>query len=245
MFCVDESGTLATEPGPALDELRGLERPDHPLDPIDDDSHSDAISVFLTALTEGEGPSSTPPAMPACRDVRRPRGGGLHGGDPVGTDRHGDGARRTGRATGQGYALPFDTGRVLRFDDRYRRMFGWTEEEVVGKPRMSVVHPDDQPAGLGCFAEILKSRRDRRPGAGSDQRVDGHYRWIEMTRTNHLEADEPHHVGGGRHLRADGGLRRTRGAGAVAGRHRPLDPGGAAAPRCRGRPLLWNDRWKR
>lgn len=78
---------------------------------------------------------------------------------------------------------------ILEVDDACRQVFGWSEEEMVGKRSLDFIHPEDQELAVDNWMEMLASR-----GPGRRLRLrhlckDGNWVWIEMT--NHNLLDDP------------------------------------------------------
>ena len=81
--------------------------------------------------------------------------------------------------------------RMLWVDDDYQAMFGYAPEEVLGHAT-TIIHPDDIDRGNRSFAEVLEG-----PGAESRTRLrvqhkNGSWIWLELTRTNLLDTEDPH-----------------------------------------------------
>jgi len=84
------------------------------------------------------------------------------------------------------------SGHSLWIDQSYTQMMGYSWDEYVGANTSTFVHPDDLERSQVAFAELL-----RRPGGQTRLRMrvrhrDGHWVWVELTRTNNLHTDEPH-----------------------------------------------------
>ena len=73
------------------------------------------------------------------------------------------------------------------------RLLGWTPGEVVGRPVIEMVHPDDHAVVLSSGSTIL----DEEVGTAVEIRVahaDGSWRWVEFIGTNALDIDGVHSV---------------------------------------------------
>jgi diguanylate cyclase (GGDEF)-like protein/PAS domain S-box-containing protein len=75
---------------------------------------------------------------------------------------------------------------IRKVDDAMTTILGWSRDELIGKRTLDLVDPDDQPAIIANWMELLA-----RPGG--DQRIveryrhrDGHYIWFEFTNHNLL-----------------------------------------------------------
>jgi len=71
-------------------------------------------------------------------------------------------------------------------------MMGYSADQYVGANSSLLVHPDDLERSQVAFADLL-----RRPGGQNRTRIrirhnDGHWVWVEITRTNNLDSEEPH-----------------------------------------------------
>ncbi len=83
------------------------------------------------------------------------------------------------------------SGVILAIGPDFTRMFGWTEDEVVGRSSLDFIHPDDHEYGIVGWVELLE-----RPGGQVRLRqrlrtTAGDWRWCELTDTNLL--DDPAH----------------------------------------------------
>ncbi len=67
------------------------------------------------------------------------------------------------------------------------KLFGWTPEELVGRPALENVHPDDLDAVSNVLAELLKTPRADASAECRYRRANGQYEWIEIDGTNLLD----------------------------------------------------------
>ncbi|MHB8490637.1 MAG: EAL domain-containing protein [Solirubrobacteraceae bacterium] len=81
-------------------------------------------------------------------------------------------------------------GVVLDIDDAYSQMFGYGAEDVIGKPVLEQIHPDDQAVTVERWIAMLSTRRPQQLRARR-KRKDGRYVWLDLTLHNHL--NQPDH----------------------------------------------------
>ncbi len=68
-------------------------------------------------------------------------------------------------------------GRFLRINPAFPRVVGWSEAELLGRPYITFVHPDDVPATMAATAALASGR----PVRGFENRYrhkDGSWRWL-------------------------------------------------------------------
>lgn len=65
-------------------------------------------------------------------------------------------------------------------------LFGWSPEELVGKPMLDKVHPDDRSEMQAIFAQLMQNPDGTITGECRYRHGDGHYRWIRFTAANKL-----------------------------------------------------------
>lgn len=66
------------------------------------------------------------------------------------------------------------------------RVFGWSAEEVVGRPAGRNIHPDDREETSRVLSEAILKEGDTRHGECRYQCKSGEYRWVEYTAVNRL-----------------------------------------------------------
>lgn len=195
---VAESGVECAAPPAALQPCAAtILHPLHPLAVLDDGSHPDAIAAFVTAMAGGYGSSSVVLAdgterLLEVHDIRA-----RHGclvtvlSDSVGV----------AEEVLEPDPLPIrrmithldPLGRIVYADDAYLLRLDLVRSELIGRPALNRVHPDDRPRVMEHYADLV------RRGSGAQTRVrqrlmasDGTYSWFEITHTNRLDDDEPH-----------------------------------------------------
>ncbi|GAA1035309.1 hypothetical protein GCM10009557_42650 [Virgisporangium ochraceum] len=80
---------------------------------------------------------------------------------------------------------------IIATDSATPRMLGWSEEELVGRRTLDLLHPDDHQRAIDIWIDMLAN-----PGASRRVRLrhrhrDGRYVWLEITNHNHL--NDPEH----------------------------------------------------
>jgi diguanylate cyclase (GGDEF)-like protein/PAS domain S-box-containing protein len=75
--------------------------------------------------------------------------------------------------------------RVLAADDAFTEMFGYSEEELIGKSVLDQIHPDDQGRAVEGWLAVVASNRAQQTRLRR-QRKDGSYMWVDTTLHNYL-----------------------------------------------------------
>ncbi len=169
---------------------------DSPLDHIDPESQGRAVVAFEHARRHGRGAAPIKLAGEAEEawleifDLQRAHGCFLAVvtvGRPTAPDVPAatDPAPRQSR-----YSLNV-SGVIQTISPEFTRMFGWTEDAVIGRSSLDFIHPDDHENGIVGWVELLE-----RPGGQVRLRqrlrtASGDWRWCELTDTNLL--DDPGH----------------------------------------------------
>jgi PAS domain S-box-containing protein len=82
----------------------------------------------------------------------------------------------------------FDRDNVTRYtSSNVRRWFGWEAQELVGRPALENVHPDDRAASRDLLDRLVSSADGA--SAAAEARIlckDGSYKWIEINLVNML-----------------------------------------------------------
>jgi diguanylate cyclase (GGDEF)-like protein/PAS domain S-box-containing protein len=75
--------------------------------------------------------------------------------------------------------------RVVGADDAFTEMFGYTEEELLGKSVLDQIHPDDQGRAVEGWLAVISSNRAQQTRLRR-RRKDGSYVWVDTTLHNYL-----------------------------------------------------------
>ncbi len=75
--------------------------------------------------------------------------------------------------------------RVLAADPAFTEMFGYSEEELLGKSVLDQIHPDDQGRAVEGWLAVLSSNRAQQTRLRR-QRKDGSFMWVDTTLHNFL-----------------------------------------------------------
>ncbi len=75
--------------------------------------------------------------------------------------------------------------RVIAADESFTAMFGYTEEELLGKSVLDQIHPDDQGRAVEGWLAVVASNRSQQTRLRR-QRKDGSYMWVDTTLHNFL-----------------------------------------------------------
>src|SRR5262249_23417616 len=78
-----------------------------------------------------------------------------------------------------------ESARVIGADDAFSKMFGYTEEELLGKPVLDQIPPDDQGRAVEGWLAVISSNRSQQTRLRR-QRKDGSYMWVDTTLHNYL-----------------------------------------------------------
>ncbi len=79
--------------------------------------------------------------------------------------------------------------RVVAADDAFTEMFGYTEEELIGKSVLDQIHPDDQGRAVEGWLAVISSNRAQQTRLRR-RRKDGSYMWVDTTLHNYLNHPE-------------------------------------------------------
>jgi diguanylate cyclase (GGDEF)-like protein/PAS domain S-box-containing protein len=81
---------------------------------------------------------------------------------------------------------------IVSVDDHITNVLGWEAEQLVGHPSTEFVHPEDQPAALATWFEMLERPHETHTWRGRYRTPEGRWRWVECVNVNRLdEADNP------------------------------------------------------
>ncbi len=75
--------------------------------------------------------------------------------------------------------------KVLAADAAFTQMFGYSEEEILGKSVLDQIHPDDQGRAIEGWLAVLATRRAQQTRLRR-KRKDGGWTWVDTTLHNYL-----------------------------------------------------------
>jgi PAS domain S-box-containing protein len=79
--------------------------------------------------------------------------------------------------------------KVLAADAAFTQMFGYTEEELLGKSVLDQIHPDDQGRAIEGWLAVLATRRAQQTRLRR-KRKEGGWMWVDTTLHNYLADPE-------------------------------------------------------
>lgn len=82
---------------------------------------------------------------------------------------------------------------VLESDEAFTQVFGWTAEDVVGKPSLDLIHPDDQARAIEGWMSMLATRRAHTMRCRRRCK-DGEWLWQDTTLHNYLGQPDRNYV---------------------------------------------------
>ncbi|HEY1833371.1 MAG TPA: diguanylate cyclase [Solirubrobacteraceae bacterium] len=83
--------------------------------------------------------------------------------------------------------------KVIAADSAFTEMFGYSEEELLGKSVLDQIHPDDQGRAVEGWLAVLSTNRAQQTRLRR-QRKDGSYMWVDTTLHNFLNQPGLNHV---------------------------------------------------
>ncbi len=89
--------------------------------------------------------------------------------------------------------LEDEGAKVLECDDAFTQMFGYTQEELLGKSVLDQIHPDDQGRAVEGWLTTLSTRRDQLTRLRR-RRKDGSWVWVDTTLHNYLNRPDRNYV---------------------------------------------------
>jgi diguanylate cyclase (GGDEF)-like protein/PAS domain S-box-containing protein len=104
---------------------------------------------------------------------------------PVETARPPAGPTRFARATKNEVAV------ITGTDGALSEILGWPAAELVGRPTLQFVHPDDRETGIEAWMEMLETAGPGRRVRLRHQHRNGRWIWLEVT--NHNRLADPEH----------------------------------------------------
>ena len=78
-------------------------------------------------------------------------------------------------------------GIITYVDEGITDMLGWTPEQLVGQPSTKFLHPEDQPAGIAMWMEMITEPGTKGTWRGRYRAADGSWQWVETVNENHLD----------------------------------------------------------
>jgi diguanylate cyclase (GGDEF)-like protein/PAS domain S-box-containing protein len=82
---------------------------------------------------------------------------------------------------------------VLRCDESFTGMLGWTTEQAAGRLAMDLLHPDDHTLAIEAWLEMIEHGRSH-PRRIRTRHHEGTFRWSEIVLANHLDDGPDSHV---------------------------------------------------
>ncbi|HSZ05270.1 MAG TPA: diguanylate cyclase [Solirubrobacteraceae bacterium] len=83
--------------------------------------------------------------------------------------------------------------RVLACDDAFTEMFGYSDEDLIGKSVLDQIHPDDQGRAVEGWLAVLSTGHDQQTRLRR-RRKDGTYMWVDTTLRNLLNHPDRNYV---------------------------------------------------
>jgi diguanylate cyclase (GGDEF)-like protein/PAS domain S-box-containing protein len=84
-----------------------------------------------------------------------------------------------------------EVGAFLSVDNAITRILGWSEDELVGRLSLDIIHPDDHQLAIDNWMEMLAARAPSSRVRLRHRHRDGSWVWMEITNQN-LLADPEH-----------------------------------------------------
>ncbi len=115
----------------------------------------------------------------------------------LGSDQAALGAEASGEerpATPRFATLLEDEGaKVIEADDAFTEMFGYTEQELIGKSVLDQIHPEDQGRAVEGWLTTLSTHRSQQTRLRR-RRKDGSWVWVDTTLHNYLNRGDRDYV---------------------------------------------------
>jgi diguanylate cyclase (GGDEF)-like protein/PAS domain S-box-containing protein len=83
--------------------------------------------------------------------------------------------------------------KVIAADSAFTEMFGYSEQELIGKSVLDQIHPDDQGRAVEGWLAVLSTNRAQQTRLRR-RRKDGSYMWVDTTLHNFLNQPGVNHV---------------------------------------------------
>lgn len=81
------------------------------------------------------------------------------------------------------------TSVLLEVDDAFTTNLGWSRDELIGRPTLDLVHPEDRDRAIDAWF-LMRRGADEASTRIRLRRADGQYVWLEIANTNHLDDPE-------------------------------------------------------
>jgi diguanylate cyclase (GGDEF)-like protein/PAS domain S-box-containing protein len=83
-------------------------------------------------------------------------------------------------------------GLITYVDETISTILGWRPEQMIGWGSIDLVHPDDQPAAVAAWFEMMASPGSSSSWRGRYRAADGRWRWVQTLNSNQLnDPDDP------------------------------------------------------
>jgi diguanylate cyclase (GGDEF)-like protein/PAS domain S-box-containing protein len=80
---------------------------------------------------------------------------------------------------------------IIKVDEGFTQVLGWSSEEVLGKRSLEFIHPDDQELALANWTDLLATEGPGRRVRLRHLHRNGSWVWVEIT--NHNLLDDPNY----------------------------------------------------
>lgn len=84
----------------------------------------------------------------------------------------------------------FENYSVLRVNQTYVDMTGWSREELLGPAGMAIIHPEDRAAGIERFAALASGALTSYSAQFRILRKDGNFMWVRLTVSMSRDSNE-------------------------------------------------------
>ena len=76
---------------------------------------------------------------------------------------------------------------ITYVEDTVTEVLGWLPEDLVGRPAIEFVHPEDQPSGIAAWFAVREAPGATSTWTGRYRAADGGWKWIQSVNVNHLD----------------------------------------------------------
>ncbi len=108
----------------------------------------------------------------------------------IGPDRKGTQGRTWFRSSADFHMRLGENGRILEASPTVANVLGVVPQQLVGTVAVDIIHPDDQAAVYEAWSDLLVDRGGVRSIRQRVRTASGHWRWMESTNWNLLDAPE-------------------------------------------------------